>query len=457
MNSLGKLHFIGIGGSGMSPLARVALEMGYSVSGSDLREKPILDELRKLGAKIFIGHAPGQIDGAETVIYTSDIPADNAELMAARERPIRLMHRSDLLAYLLDTGKGIAVSGSHGKTTTTSLISFILERAGADPTYIIGGEMLGGKNARAGKGGIVAAEADESDRTFLKYHPLIAVITNIEPDHLENYDEDYGKMKEAFLQFANQVKPGGRVVCGIDDPDVREIFDRIKGGVITFGIEEKGADYLATDLSSDGGLSFTLVERGERLGRIRLPLVGRHNIYNALAAMAVVRFLGLSFDQVKGIMADFHGAKRRFERIGEVAGVEVIDDYAVHPTEIEAVLKAAKERGGRVLALFQPHRMARAYFLFDRFAEAFKDADALYVTEIYSPKGDIRFDGMNAERLAREIARRSGVKVHFVPDKGELVERLLQEVRARDQVITLGAGDINQVGYRLLERLRSKG
>lgn len=454
MNGLKKLHFIGIGGSGMSTLARVMLERGYTVSGSDLADKPVLTELKRLGATIYIGHDPAHLQGADAVIYTSDIHTENVEWIAAKKANLSLMHRSDLLATLLNGGRGIAVSGSHGKTTTTSMISFLLERAGLDPTYVIGGEMVGGGGAHAGRSELVVAEADESDRTFLKYRPFIGVITNIEPDHLENYDEDYGKMKEAFLQFATQVKPGGRIVLGIDDPDIREILDRITGEVITFGVEEKGADYRATEISSEGGLSFTAIERGRELGRVHLSLSGRHNIYNALAALAVVRFLDVDFVQAAEILKDFKGAKRRFQRIGEHSGIEVIDDYAVHPTEIRTVLRTAREKGRRVVAVFQPHRQARVNYLLEQFGEAFRDADRVYITEIYSPRGDHQYQGINAAMLADEIRRRSGVEVHFIPNQEDLLITLLQEVKPGDLVITLGAGDINKVGYRLVEELQ---
>ncbi|MBE3555048.1 MAG: UDP-N-acetylmuramate--L-alanine ligase [Thermicanus sp.] len=454
MSDKKRIHFIGIGGSGMSALARVCLEQGYSVSGSDMVRKNLVKELEQMGATVYIGHHPDHVKGADLVVYTSDIPEENAELAEAKRLLLPVMHRSDLLAEILNGKKGIAVSGSHGKTTTTSLISFLLEKAGFDPTYIIGGEMLnGGGNARAGQGEYVVAEADESDRTFLKYHPHIGVITNIEPDHLENYEEDYRKMKEAFLRFANQVKPGGKAVICLDDPDIREIASHIKSDTITYGMKEEKADYLAREIDQGDGLSFLAVERGKELGRITLHLAGRHNIYNALAALAVARYAGISFDTIAAAMAEFRGAKRRFQLIGEVDQIQIVDDYAVHPTEIRATLQAAKETGRRVLALFQPHRVTRAYYLFGEFGRSFQDADRVYITEIYSPKGDKKIEGVNSGRLAEEIRKGSGVEVQYISSQEEMVDALLQEAKPGDLILTLGAGDIYKVANRLIEEL----
>jgi len=361
------VHFIGIGGYGMSAIARVMLEKGYKVSGSDVARQERTDKLAAQGARIYIGHKPEHVAGAQLVVYSTAIAQDDVERKAAEARNIPVIHRSQMLARLLNAGKGVAVAGAHGKTTTSSMIALVMESCGVDPTYIIGGEIVGlDTNAKAGGGEYVVAEADESDGSFLQYQPHTAVVTNIEPDHLENYDGDFGKLKEAYVQFLRQVKPDGLAVVCADDPNIRELMPRLGGvRIITYSIEPgREADYGATDLApGDRKVSFTVLRRGERLGRVELSVPGRHNAGNALAAIAVCLEAGLAFDRVAEAIRLFRGAKRRFQVIVETGGILVIDDYAHHPTEIQATIAAAKATEKRIIAVFQPQRYTRTFFL----------------------------------------------------------------------------------------------
>ncbi|MBE3595893.1 MAG: UDP-N-acetylmuramate--L-alanine ligase [Hydrogenibacillus sp.] len=463
MEPIRKLHFIGIGGYGMSALARIFLARGAAVSGSDLKHKPITEALAREGAQVWIGHNVANVPSDAVVVYSSDVPADNVELAVARSRGQVVMHRAELLARLVNDARGVAVAGSHGKTTTTGMIGCALTAAGWDPTVVIGGELVaGGTNARAGRSPYVIAEADESDRSFLRYRPYVSVITNIEPDHLENYGGDFQAMRDAFRIFAEQTKPGGAVVVGVDDDEARTLaealfkppddLDVAPPRLITFAVD-RPADVTARDIEiKDGRAAFTLVLHGDVAGRVELQVIGRHHVYNALASAGALSALGLTAPQIVAGLGRFRGTKRRFEFLGEADGALVVDDYAVHPTEIRATLAAARALGRRVIAVFQPHRMARVYYLREAFAEAFGDADLVFVGAVYTPRGDRAPEAVDAAALAQEIARRSGRRTTYIEDQTALYDALLHTVQPGDLVITLGAGDIRAIGEALVQR-----
>lgn len=451
------IHFIGIGGYGMSAIARVMLDMGYRISGSDMIRKELTDKLEQKGARIFIGHHPEHIKGADLVVYSTDIPEDNVELQAAQASRIPLVHRSKMLARLLNEKRGIAVSGAHGKTTTSSMIALVMEKAGIDPTYLIGGEIMDvGSNARSGKGEYVVAEADESDGSFLQYYPEIAVVTNIEPDHLENYDGSFENLKKAYRQFLQQVKPGGMAVVCIDDPHLSKLLDEFSElNIVSYGMD-RDADYQAVNISlEDRAVSFE-VQHGEQiLGTLQLSIPGRHNVYNALAATIVCLKAGIPFEEIKKHLPLFRGAKRRFQVMGEAKGILVIDDYAHHPTEIIATIDAAKSTGRRILAVFQPQRYTRTFFLLDAFSRAFGEADEVIITDIYSPAGEKQIEGVNARRLAELIREKSNPRTNYKPTKDEVFEYLTEQVKPGDLVLTMGAGDIWKVAKKLADHLEN--
>lgn len=453
----GRVHFIGIGGYGMSALARVLLDRGVPVSGSDVAHKPLTEQLAARGARVYIGHDAAHVDGAARVVYSTDIPKDNVELVAAREKGIELLHRSQLLAELLNGERGIAVSGAHGKTTTSSMIAFVMEKAGWDPTYVIGGEVVGlDGNAKAGRGPYVVAEADESDGSFLHYTPQVAVVTNIEPDHLEHYGGDFERLKEAYRQFLRQVRPDGFAVLCMDCANLRAMRAEVPARVVTYGLVAP-ADYTAVDVETgDRRIAFTAVRRGAVLGRVTVPVPGVHNVANALACLAVCLELGMPFDVAARHLADFRGAKRRFQVIGEAGGVLVVDDYAHHPTEIQATLRAAKDTGRRVIAVFQPQRYTRTALLLDEFSRAFGEADDVIIADIYSPAGETPIPGVSAERLVALIRERSNPRTAYIPDHAGIVAELLRRVRAGDVVLTMGAGDIWKVAEALVAALQGK-
>ncbi|MED0676387.1 MULTISPECIES: UDP-N-acetylmuramate--L-alanine ligase [Aneurinibacillus] len=451
------VHFIGIGGYGMSAIARVMLDMGCHVTGSDVARKELTDKLQQKGARVFIGHQAENITGADLVIYSTDIPQENVELMAAKEQAIPLIHRSKMLARLLNEKKGIAVAGAHGKTTTSSMIALVMEKAEIDPTYIIGGEIMDiGSNAKAGRGEFVVAEADESDGTFLEYFPYIAVVTNIEPDHLENYDGDFENLKKAYRQFLSQVKENGAAVVCIDDQYVTEMISEKKENVsfVTYAIN-KEADYTASNIEpGDRTISFDVFHHGKLLGRMKLSVPGLHNVYNALATTAVCMQAGLTFEQIAEAIILFRGAKRRFQVIGEVNDILVVDDYAHHPTEIEATLEAARSTNRRIIAIFQPQRYTRTFFLLDAFSQAFGDADEVIIVDIYSPANDPEIEGVSAARLVERIRENSNPNAAYIPTKEKVVERLKQAVKPGDLVLTMGAGDIWKVAEQLVKHLK---
>lgn len=451
------VHFVGIGGYGMSAIARVMLDMGYQVSGSDVSSQELTQRLRDRGAQVFQGHEAHQVDGADVVVYSTALPQDNVELREARARKIPVIHRSQMLARLMADRVGVAVTGAHGKTTTTSMIAYVMEQCGLDPTFVIGGVVSNiGDNAKAGSGKYVVAEADESDGSFLHYRPQVAVVTNIEADHLEHYDGNFENLKKAYAQFISQVPEDGLCIVSAEDQHLRDIRPAAKCRVQTYAVHTD-ADYEARDIELiDRGSRCRVYRHGTLMGRLELSLPGMHNVMNALAAIAVATEAGIPFPHVTDALHEFHGAKRRFQVISETGGVLVIDDYAHHPTEISATIEAAKATGRRIVAVFQPQRYTRTYFLFDAFAKAFRGADEVVIADIYSPAGEKQIEGVSAERLVERIRVESNEHVRFLRTKDDVYHYLLDSVQSGDLVLTMGAGDIWQVAYRLGESLGGK-
>lgn len=455
LNTTEHIHFIGIGGYGMSAIACVLQEMGYMVTGSDVAEQDLTEKLRQKGVTVHIGHDSAYVRNADTVVYSTACPKDNIERVMAEQLGIPVIHRSQMLAHLLNAKKGIAIAGAHGKTTTSSMIAFIMERCGMDPTYIIGGEVMNlGTNAQAGKSEYIVAEADESDGSFLNYHPHIAVVLNIEADHLENYAGSFEQLKEAYMQFLSQVTADGCLVLCTDDPIIASMLPDLDTEIVTYGIEQM-ADYTATDIVAQHcGMSFTMNYQGQALGAVRLSVPGVHNVLNAMATIIVSLRAGIPFAQAAAAMIDFIGAKRRFQVIGEERDVLVIDDYAHHPTEIKATLEAAKALNRRIVAVFQPQRYSRTHFLFDQFSHAFMGADELILTDIYSPVGEQPIEGIHSSKLVDRIRENSNRNAQYIPDKYEALKHLKLMVKEGDLVITMGAGDIWKTACGLVDVLK---
>ncbi|WP_370872353.1 UDP-N-acetylmuramate--L-alanine ligase [Paenibacillus zeirhizosphaerae] len=457
LNTTEHVHFIGIGGYGMSAIARVMLEMGYTVTGSDVASQELTEKLAAKGAKIYIGHTAEHVQGADLVVYSTALPKDNVERMAAEQLNIPTLHRSQMLARLLNERKGVAVAGAHGKTTTSSMIALVMEKCGADPTYIIGGEIMNvGTNAKAGEGDCVVAEADESDGSFLQYHPWVGIVTNIEADHLENYDGDFNRLKSAYVQFLSQIRPEGTAVVCADDENIQEILPKLSCKVTTYGID-RPADYAATDIQlGDRQSSFTLNKDGVPLGVIRLAVPGKHNVYNSMATVIACVEAGLEFEQIAEAILEFSGAKRRFQVLGEADGILVIDDYAHHPTEIEATISAAKATGKRIIAVFQPQRYTRTFFLLDAFSRAFSEADEVIITDIYSPAGEQEIKGVHSSKLVELIVKNSNGNTAYIPTKEAVIERISERLQPGDLVLTMGAGDIWKAGAALARKLKER-
>lgn len=457
LDTVKNIHFIGIGGAGMSALAYVLIKRGYCVSGSDVKPGFMATKLAREGALVFIGHAACQIERAEVVVVSTAIHPDNPELVEAKRRQVPVIHRSDVLAYLMNKHSGIAVAGAHGKTTTSSMLSCITVDAGLDPTIVVGGVVNNlGSNARSGQSGYVVAEADESDGSFLKFHPYIAVVTNIEDDHLDHYGSQENITK-AFTQFVSQIKPGGTAVLCYDNARVHEIGTHTDKQVISYGLTAPDAEYTAQNIHyGAGGNTFDVVRRGTVLGQCHLIVPGRHNVQNALGAIATAELLGIPLPTILSSLEKFSGAKRRFETKGKVDGIWVVDDYAHHPTEVEATLAAARQtQPKRLLVVFQPHRYTRTQLLHEEFAVAFKAADELIITDIYAASED-PIPGVTGEKLAEEIHHTTGQHVLYLPDQASILEKLEAIVEPGDLVMTVGAGDIFKLGEALVKTLERR-
>ena len=447
-------HFVGIGGSGMSGIARVLLQKGYRVSGSDLNMTPITAALEALGAQIVEGHKKENLsEDAGQVVISTAIPPSNPEVQEAHLRGIPVIHRGEMLAKIMEGSKGIAVAGAHGKTTITSMIALCLEEAGLDPTIIIGGELRNiGVNAKLGQGEFFVAEADESDGSFLKLNPYIAVVSNIEDDHLDYY-ETLDNIARAFRQYIQNVRSDGFSVLCVDDPLLREIAAAGGQNIVTYGFNPS-ARYRVGKISTNGYSTVGEVFDGEKkLGDLELKVPGHHNMVNALAAVAVCCELGIDFQVAARALSMFMGAARRFQFLGESRGVTVIDDYAHHPTEIMATLKAARQGNpARIISVFQPHRYTRTKRLHTEFAKAFEEADLVIVNDIYSA-GEVPIPGVSASSLAREIESCSNIDTLYIPERDDTIDYLQDYVRSGDMVLVLGAGDVWKVGTGLLEAL----
>jgi len=450
-----RVHFVGIGGIGMSGIAELLANLNYEVSGSDARRSDVTDRLAGLGVRIGIGHEAANVGDADVVVVSSAIAAANPEIAEARRRHVPVIPRAEMLAELMRLRFGIAIAGAHGKTTTTSMVAVMLERAGLDPTAVIGGRLSAfGSNARLGQGEYMVAEADESDRSFLKLSPSIAVITNIDHEHLETYGT-FDRLVDAFVDFAGRVPFYGAVVACLDDGPVREMLPRIGRRTITYGFSD-AADVAGHSARSDGRSSQCAVRYsirgvpgGAGEGTIALKVPGLHNLQNALAAVAVGLELGVPFGRITQALGEFRGAERRYEVRGSVSGVTVVDDYGHHPTEIAAVLRAARSGNpGRIIAVFQPHRYSRTRDLLGDFGPALSEADVVVLTDIYAA-GEAPIPGATSEALAAAI--RPHVRdLRVVSGLADIPTLVRDLVREGDLVLTLGAGSIGGVGDRIL-------
>ena len=449
------IHFVGIGGVGMSGIAEVLLTLGYRVTGSDARRSETVERLERLGAKVYVGHAAAQVEGAHVVVSSSAVARDNVEVAAARQRGIPVIARAEMLAELMRLKYGIAIAGTHGKTTTTSMVAAVLGAGGFDPTVVVGGRVHGlGTNARLGQGEFLVAEADESDGSFLRLTPTIAVVTTVDAEHLDYYP-DLDAIVAAFLAFANKVPFYGAVVVCLDDPNLQRMIPRMMDKrVVTYGLEA-GADVTARRLQFvEMRSTFEVAHRGVSLGTMTLQIPGRHNVLNALAATAVALDLEMPFPKIQTALAGFAGVQRRFQVRGIARDVLVVDDYGHHPAEIRATLAAAKAGfDRRVITVFQPHRYTRTQHLRQEFLTAFYQSDVLIVMDIYAA-GEAPIPGVHAKDLADGIAAHGHREVLYMDgDRAGILDYLCESTRSGDLVLTLGAGDVGQLGAELLTRL----
>ena len=448
-----KMHFLGIGGIGMSGIAEILINLGYKVSGSDIKESEITRKLASLGAKIFIGHQASNINDYNVVITSSAINTMNPEIIEAKRKRIPIIHRSEMLAELVRLKHGIGVAGTHGKTTTSSMLSYILFHGGINPTAIIGGKVLNfDSNARTGEGEYIVFEADESDGSFLRLLPTIAVVTNIDADHMDHYKFFEG-LKDAFLKYVNNVPFYGYSVLCIDDNVVAELLPKVERPYVTYGFSEN-ADFRAGNVQcfSDKCI-YDCYYKNDLLGEVEIELLGNHNVLNSLAVITVALELGLDFKVIKSGLREFKGVGRRIEKIGEEKGITVLDDYGHHPTEIKATLQAIKNMGRRMIILFQPHRYSRTQLLWEDFGAAFGNADIVFLTEIY-PAGEEPIEGVSSALIKNSIEKHDGKEVSIVSNIEDIPAEVSKIAKKGDIVLTLGAGDIYKAGTMILEALR---
>jgi len=453
-----QIHLVGIGGSGMSGIAEVLLTLGYKVTGSDLQASDTTRRLEELGGRIFIGHQESNIGEAQVVVISSAVSPQNPEVQFAKARQIPVIPRAEMLAELMRLKFGVAIAGAHGKTTTTSMVANVLAQGGLDPTMVIGGKVNAlGSHARLGRGDLLVAEADESDGSFLRLSPTIVAVTNLDREHLDHYGS-MERINESFLEFINKVPFYGLAVLCADDDRLRALFPKIVKRYHTYGLHERDGltpDFRATDISlKQWGAEFRAFFRGRNLGPFRLSVPGIHNVSNALAAIAIGVELDVPADLIRKALAAFTGVERRFHLRGEANGVMVVDDYGHHPTEIKATLAAARQGWSerRLVVLFQPHRYTRTRDLLEDFAQAFTDADQLFLTEIYAAS-EQPIPGVSGAKLAEAIRAAGHSSVTFVERKDQLVDQVLPHVRPGDLILTLGAGDIWKSGPALLAKL----
>jgi UDP-N-acetylmuramate--alanine ligase len=463
------IHFVGIGGIGMSGIAEVLHNLGYEVTGSDLKESDTINRLRDIGIKVYIGHEKENVDNAHVVVISSAVSKDNVEVIAAKSKSIPVIPRAEMLAELARMKYGILIAGAHGKTTTTSLITAVLTHGGFDPTVVVGGKLRAtGRNAMLGQGEFLVAEADESDGSFLKLSPTIAVVTNIDREHMDFF-KTMDSLRDAFLSFMNKVPFYGVSIICIDNEEVRRLVPSVHRRCITYGLSQD-ADVYAVDINKGFmSVGFDVVYKRKNIGYLRLPVPGMHNVLNSLAAIAVAIELKMDIDVIREALSGFSGIQRRFELKGEGKGIKVFDDYGHHPTEIKATLKAAKEgllirpqttehrtqTGGKLFAVFQPHRYTRTRDLIDEFALCFSDSDVVYLMDIY-PAGERTIEGVNSKVLFDHIKKTGHAGVVYFSDKDKLIENLLLRLKQGDVVFTLGAGDVWKVGEEILRKLKIK-
>ena len=454
LTGIKKVHFVGIGGAGMSALAKILVEKGYNVSGSDVKESVMTGVLRDLGAKVFIGQRAENVQDTEAIVVSSAIREENPEVVEAKRLGLKRLHRSDVNAFLINNSKGIAVAGAHGKTTTTSMLGVSLEYEGVSPSIIIGGEVdYLGSNAKLGKSDYLVSEADESDGTFLKYYPYIGIVTNVENDHMDHYGTMENIIK-AFTQFLNQIREDGWGVVCFDNENIRNIVKNVNRKIISYAIDYK-ADYMAANIKADAsGTSFDVMHNGENLGTVKLNVPGRHNVLNAMACVVTGITLGQTVAQMAEGLTMFNGAKRRFQTKGKAQGVWVVDDYAHHPTEIATTLKAARQtQPKRLVCAFQPHRYSRTQLLQKEYGSCFEGADLLVLTDVYSA-GEDPIPGVDGELLVKEVAEQTGQKTVYIKDKKEIAAYLKSIAQEGDLIMTMGAGDIVKCGEELVELLK---
>jgi UDP-N-acetylmuramate--alanine ligase len=460
-----KIHFVGIGGVGMSGIAEVLYNLGYKVSGSDMKESETTGRLRGQGINIAVGHKAENVKDADVVVISSAVSSYNPEVEAARTLAIPVIPRAEMLAELARLKYAVLVAGAHGKTTTTSLVASVLGEGGFDPTAVIGGKLKSiGSNARLGQGEFLVAEADESDGSFLKLSPTIAVVTNIDREHLDFF-KTIDEIKNAFLLFMNKIPFYGLSILYGDNEHIKELLPKMQRRFITYGLSDN-LDLVAKNIKTDGlSTTFDAVLNGTSIGIFKVPLFGVHNVCNCLAAIAVANELEMSMDDIRKALQHFSGVQRRFEIKGMVSGIKIVDDYGHHPAEIMATLRAAKEamaqsvgerravplqqkNGGRLIVLFQPHRYTRTRDLFNEFCYAFTDADKVVLIDIY-PAGERPIEGINSESLLKGI-KNTGKDVEYVKDRTDVSNRLKQELREGDTLLTLGAGDVWKIGEEFL-------
>jgi len=458
-SSIRKLHFVGIGGIGMSGIAEILVDQGFTVTGSDRAANENTERLQALGVAVAVGHAAANVAAdVDALVYSSAVGSDNPEVAEAQRRKIPVIRRAEMLAEVMRLKYGIGIAGTHGKTTTTSMVSLVLMEGGIDPTVIVGGRLRGlaGSNARLGKGEFIVVEADEFDRSFLSITPTIAVLTTLETDHLDCY-RDLDDIKSAFIQFAGKVPFYGFVVLCLDEPALQEIMPKIKKKIVTYGLNGQ-ADLQAVNIvHRQNRTTFTVVRDGADLGEIELQIPGVHNVQNALAAVSVGLELGVSFARVKAGIGKFTGVFRRWEVKAELDGITVIDDYAHHPTEIRATLAGAKAGWRRrVVCVFQPHLYSRTRDFYDDFGRAFFNADVLVVTDVY-PAREEPIQGVTGELIASAAKEYGHKQVHYVPDKKEIPGYLMTLARPGDMIITMGAGDIWKFGEEFIARRSGAG
>ena len=462
MSRIKSIHMVGIGGSGMSPIAKVLREMGYTVTGSDLKESANTIRLRDLGVDVQMGHDASRVRSADVVVICSAVAKDNVEVVEAQSRGISVQRRADMLAWIMSQStERIAIAGTHGKTTTTSMIAMIFDQRGLEPTFLIGAErsdIL--HNAKLGNGRFVIAEADESDGSFLKLKPTQSVITNIEDDHLDFYGT-YESVLETFRKYIRQLPSGGRLIACADDPGVAKVLEALPSSVklITYGLHADAMFRSAqTRFDKMSTTSLIIGPNDKELGELTMRVPGQQNVMNALAAVAVSMEAGLDFVAIQSVLASFTGARRRFQVVGEVGDVMIVDDYAHHPTEIRATLAAARNGWGkerRIVVVFQPHRFTRTFFLKEAFSQAFDDADEVYIADIYAA-GEAPIAGLSGETIEKLINTNGHKRAHYIAKKELIADRILDSLQNGDIIVTLGAGDIYTVGKEVFNRLRDK-